>query len=295
MKRYIPINNMMDQFKEKKLITWIDKLRFYYIFFIWVGIVAVFGIIYFLTSNGDSYLIYNDGSKVIISNIVDAIYFSFITATSTGFGDIIPFGNFKFIAIIEVLFGLVLLAVVTSKLVSIKQDIILNEIYELSFNEKINRMRSSLLLFRQNLSRIITLIEINKIRVREVNDLYIQISLLEDTLSEVQQIMSQRKNNMFIKGIDPLNAELLFNSTNTSFDKLVELLRVLNQEKKDWKRNITVNMIDRCIKLYNKLYDILDKTSTIDVNAKKELRERKDSIIKSIHDEMGYEMGKIKK
>lgn len=285
---------MMDQFKEKRLITWIDKLKFYYIFFIWVGIVVLFGIIYYISSDSSSFLRYNDGTNSVIGNVVDAIYFSFITATSTGFGDIIPFGNFKFVAIIEVLFGLVLLAVVTSKLVSIKQDIILNEIYELSFNERINRMRSSLLLFRQNASRIITLIEINKIRTREVNDLYIQISLLEDTLSEIQQIMSQRKNNMFIKGIDPLNAELLFNSTNTSFSKLSELLKVLNQENRDWKRNITVNMINRCIKLYDKLYLVLEKTKTIDSNAKKELNERKKNVVKDIHKEMGYEMGDLK-
>jgi len=68
-------------------------------------------------------------------------------------------GFFKLISIFEVVFGLLLLAFVTSKLVSIKQDVILNEIYDISFNERLSMVRSSLLLFRQSLSRMMEKIE----------------------------------------------------------------------------------------------------------------------------------------
>ncbi len=87
----------------------------------------------------------------MINNLPDSIYFSFVTATTTGFGDFLPQGWFKLIVIAEVICGLLLLALVTSKLVSIKQDILLKEIYDMSFYERINRLRSGLLLFRQNL------------------------------------------------------------------------------------------------------------------------------------------------
>src|SRR3989338_6930496 len=127
-----------------KFVNWIDKLKFIHILILWVFIIMSFGMAYYFLANVNSFLYYNlDQSP--ITRVIDAVYFSFVAATTTGFGDIIPMGVFKIVSIIEVIFGLLLLALVTSKLVSIKQDMILDEIYESSLNEKINRLRSSLL------------------------------------------------------------------------------------------------------------------------------------------------------
>jgi len=112
----------------------IDRLKFKHIFLIWVSAIFFFGLIYHFSINSEAFLLYSkEGTHV--SGIKDAIYFSFVTATTTGFGDIIPVGYFKTVAVIEVIFGLLLLAVVTSKLISIKQDAILSELYEFSLND----------------------------------------------------------------------------------------------------------------------------------------------------------------
>lgn len=281
MKKFLSLNQLFDKFRKKGIGTWLDKLTFSRIFLIWTSIIMLFGFVYYLFRGNRSFLFYIPHNTTI-TGIFNSIYFSFITATSTGYGDILPFGFFKIIVILEVVFGLMLLAFVTSKLISIKQDIILNEIYEISFNEKINRLRSSLLVFRQNLSRIINKIEENSIRKREINDIYIYLSSLEDTLNEIMSLIDPSSSNYFKKVLDPLNTELLFNSILNSFERLNELIHLLNQAKSDWRREITLDLINRCISLNDSLFSKLHISKNIAEKTIVDLNSRKSKVIETI-------------
>jgi len=281
MKKFIPLNQLFVELRNKKLSTWLDKLNFSHIFIIWMSIVVTFGVMYHFLSTPSSLLIYTS-NKEQVTNLVDKIYFSFITATTTGFGDIIPLGFFKVVAIFEVISGLLLLAFVTSKLISIKQDIILNEIYELSFNEKINRLRSSLLVFRQNISRIINKIEENSIRKREINDMYIYISSLEDILNDITSLIDISGKSEFKKVLDTLSTELLFNSIINSFEKLNELITLLNQNKSDWRRDITINLINRCISITDTLFAKLNSSKNLTEKTITDLNIQKNKITEMI-------------
>src|SRR3989344_3551522 len=117
MKKFMQLEEMFDRIKSDKLNTWFDRLTFGHIFIIWACIITVFGILYHFFSGSASNLFYTRTGGPV-SSMLDSIYFSFITATTTGFGDIIPHGFFKVIAIFEAISGLLLLAFVTSKLVS---------------------------------------------------------------------------------------------------------------------------------------------------------------------------------
>ncbi len=281
MKRLLTLNEMFWTERQNKLNTWLDKLTFPRIFLLWTSVVAGFGFVYRFLSTDIHYLYYvHQGLPV--HDVVDSIYFSFITATSTGFGDIIPFGYFKIIAIFEVIFGLVLLAFVTSKLVSIKQNVILNEVYEISFHEKINRVRSSLLLFRQNVGRVIDRVEDKSIRSREVSDLYTFISSLEDTLNEVSMLMKRQGKTHFTKIIDPLDAELIFHSITHSFEKLGELIHILNNSGLDWRREVTLNFIQRCVDLDKSLLEKLEESNTLSEKTSLDIRTQNDKVLNKI-------------
>lgn len=263
MKNFIPLNNLIEQIKYKKFGSWIDKITFLNIFVIWTTVIVIFGIVYYLSSGNSSFLYYSNNKEKVIS-LIDNVYFSFVAATTAGFGDIVPSGFFKIITITELIFGLLLLAFVTSKLVSIKQDAILNELYETSFNEKIYKIRSSLLLFRQNISKIINKIEEKTIRKREINEIYTYLSFLEDILNEIKLQMEKSPDNSFTKVIDPLNIELIFNSIINSFEKLFELISSLEQNKLEWKRDITIQLIDKCISINKSLFERLNSEKLIE-------------------------------
>ncbi len=282
MKKYVPINDVIKEIRKSSLRIWTDKVSYFHILLIWVVVIVLFGYIYFYLQNGNSFLFYNIKGTTI-NNIRDAVYFSFVAATTTGFGDILPNGWFKLIAIVEVVFGLMLLAIVTSKLVSIKQDVILGELYELSFDERINRLRSSLLLFRQNLERMINKIEGKIISKRELNNLCIYLSSMEDTLNEVLALIRRPSTNHFIKNIDPVDTELIFNSILSSFNKLYELLTIMEEHKIEWRTGLTVSCIGKCIEVTEELFRKLDDLKNLMKPTVTEFNLRKSEIIEKIN------------
>ncbi len=272
----------------------LEKITFFRILLIWTGTITIFGIVYKLLSTGTSYL-YNPSQERIISSLLDSIYFSFITATSTGFGDIVPVGFFKILAIFEVIIGLLLLAFVTFKLVSLKQDIILSEIYEISFAERMNRLRSSLLLFRQNLNRAINKIEEGSIRKREVNELYLYFSTLEDIIIEISLIFNNG-GEKYRKEVDPVNTELIFNSMLQSLEKILELINSLNYQELEWKKEILLSLIKRILQKSQELTTNLKSSkmhsTTIILDFNKRFSLIKDSIFSLIKE---VEIQKVEK
>lgn len=118
MKNYIPIDALNTFVKKRKLEVFIDKVSFKQLFIAWFIIVLAMGFIYYYSADSQNYLAYQQSSEVV--DLVDSLYFSFITATSTGYGDIIPMGLNKLLSIIQVIFSLALFAIATSKLISIK-------------------------------------------------------------------------------------------------------------------------------------------------------------------------------
>lgn len=75
----------------------------------------------------------------------DCIYFSFVTATTVGYGDIVPSAAWaRALAAIEAMGGMVLVGAVISRLLSSQQEKLLQETHELAFNERLGRMQNSL-------------------------------------------------------------------------------------------------------------------------------------------------------
>jgi len=285
--RFIPVNELVNQIRAKSFETWFDRLTFLHIFVIWASVIVLFGVCYYVFTTPQSYLHYN-GMNAHVS-LWDHIYFSFITATTTGFGDIIPVGYFKLIAILQVIFGLLLLAFVTSKLVSIKQDIILNEIYEISFNERINRLRSSLLVFRQNLGRLLEKMEDKSVLKREISDLYVYLSSFEDALHEIHALMSGSAKSHYKKVLDPLNTEVLYNSVLQSFEKLNEFIHQANFNKLEWRREINIEMIHKCLIVNEALFERLMGHRNIPEKIRSDLMSKKKQQIELIKSELPKE------
>ncbi|MDD5086507.1 MAG: potassium channel family protein [Candidatus Nanoarchaeia archaeon] len=282
MKNYIPLNRMLRNFKKKSVNAWFDRLSFLHIFIIWAVVIIIFGVAYHSLTKDNSYLYQSIGNKTSLS-VFDAVYFSFITATTTGFGDIIPFGGFRILALVEVVCGLLLLAFVTSKLVSIKQDIILNEVYEISLSEKISRIRASLLLFRQNINRVMQRIEEGTIKKREIVDMYTYISPLEDSLHQIITLFTKSKSNNFTKEVDPVNAELIFISIIQSLEKLLELINLLENQNIEWRREITVSLINNSTKQSLILFENITTIKSLSNQSLKNLKSQAENAVQNIN------------
>jgi hypothetical protein len=76
--------------------------------------------------------------------LLTALYFSFVTATSLGYGDIVPVGPIRLLAVAEGAMGLFLFGCLVTKLVSRRQEQLMEEIHRNTFESRLGRVRTNL-------------------------------------------------------------------------------------------------------------------------------------------------------
>jgi potassium channel LctB len=112
----------------------------------WIGMILVFGLIYWVTgiSMGWGLQAGNVAVKPDLNGLETAIYFSFVTALSIGYGDVIPLGALRILAVTEGIAGLLIFGCVISKLVSHRQEELTEEIHRTTFEDRLDRVRTNL-------------------------------------------------------------------------------------------------------------------------------------------------------
>ena len=116
------------------------------LFLIWIGTVILCGCGYWLASLlGDHGLV--DAGVPLGTNLAglaSSVYFSFVTATSLGYGDIVPVGGARILAVTESVAALLLFGAVVAKFVSHRQDELVLEIHRVTFDDRLDRVQSNL-------------------------------------------------------------------------------------------------------------------------------------------------------
>jgi hypothetical protein len=123
---------------------------------LWFGTILVCAVTYWifsLTAMGGL----REGSRTVDSGaggFLTALYFSFVTATSVGFGDVVPLGILRGVAIAEAVLGLLIFGAVVSKLVSRRQEQVVSEIHRIAFEDRLERVQTDLHLVLSELQAI---------------------------------------------------------------------------------------------------------------------------------------------
>ena len=122
----------------------------------WLGMIIVFGVIYWLAGIGMGWGLQAGNAEVKpdLSGFATAIYFSFVTALSIGYGDVIPIGALRILAVIEGIAGLLVFGCVISKLVSRRQEELTAEIHQTTFEDRLDRVRTNLHLVFSDLGSV---------------------------------------------------------------------------------------------------------------------------------------------
>ena len=79
-----------------------------------------------------------------LHGFASAVYFSFVTATSIGYGDIVPLGGARVIAVAEAIIALLIFGAVVAKFVSHRQEELVSEIHRVTFEERLDRVETNL-------------------------------------------------------------------------------------------------------------------------------------------------------
>jgi len=116
------------------------------LFLIWIGTILLSGCGYWLAALIGEHALVEGGRPLgaDLKGFVSAVYFSFVTATSIGYGDIVPVGVARVIAVAEGIIALLVFGAVVAKFVSHRQEELVSEIHRVTFEERLDRVETNL-------------------------------------------------------------------------------------------------------------------------------------------------------
>lgn len=124
----------------------LERSSFVTLLGVWLGMVLVFGIVYAAAPVLLGAGLKEEGRLLgeSLPDIMTAIYFSFVTATSVGFGDVVPVGPIRILAVLESGLALLLFGVIVTKLVYNRQEDLIEQIHQIAFEDRLARVRTNL-------------------------------------------------------------------------------------------------------------------------------------------------------
>ena len=152
------------------LLDLVDRLSTAQVFAIWLAVILVCGAAYWLTDLSSGSGLAEAGARVRtnLSGLLTAIYFSFVTATSVGYGDVLPVGATRILAMTEAVAGLLIFGLLIAKFVSYRQEILVREIHGVTLEERLDRVQANLHLVVSELLAIATLCDDGATRVERL-------------------------------------------------------------------------------------------------------------------------------
>lgn len=113
---------------------------------LWLWMILGFGLIYWAAGawSGQGLRVGEAPVETNLGGLLTAIYFSFVTALSVGYGDVVPVGLVRVLAIVEGAAALLIFGCVISKLVSRRQEELTTEIHRIAFEDRLGRVRTNL-------------------------------------------------------------------------------------------------------------------------------------------------------
>jgi hypothetical protein len=113
---------------------------------VWACMTVLFGLLYWGAGfiEGEGLIWQSAGDRSVPVSLSDALYFSFVTVLSIGYGDLVPSGAVRVLALLQGAAGLLIFGAIISRLVSRRQDELLEEIHRNSFEDQIERVRTGL-------------------------------------------------------------------------------------------------------------------------------------------------------
>ncbi|SRR5579875_528117 len=154
------------------LVDFIDRQPTSRLFLFWLAMTLFFGLIYWTAGLMHHSGLYENGKRLdgSLGGLADSIYFSFITVTSVGYGDILPHGIARVMAIVEAIAGLLLFGAVISKFVSRRQDQVVQEIHRVTFDERLDRIQTNLHMVLSELQWVAMMYGEKRAPVARIND-----------------------------------------------------------------------------------------------------------------------------
>ena len=192
------------------------------LFLFWLATILACGTLFWFATIFDRQGLIENGAPIDTGfrGWLTAIYFSFVTATSVGYGDVVPRGLSRLLAVIEAVSGLLIFGAVVAKFVSRRQDELVREIHRVTFEERLDRVQTNLHLVISELQSIAALCDSPEPRLDRMGSRYESAVLIfAGELRAIHQLLYQPRNTP----PEPILAAILA-SLSSALATLVELI-----------------------------------------------------------------------
>ena len=209
------------------------------LFGIWLILGVSFGLAYFLLAlyapaHGPVPLSPENGYLFMFLN---SLYYSVVTATSTGYGDILPHGFSKFLSCLQSIIAVMVFVIFITKLMSQKQDQAIQEVHRLTYEDVFHNIREGLFIVRKDFNRMI-----EKVRAGETfkpddwTDLAIACEQIQMMVQEIPYFYANDENHhpTGIYTIDAKREQLLHEAVERTLRRLNQLLDAMAAHGIDW-------------------------------------------------------------
>ncbi len=218
--------------KKRDLMDWIDKFSYKTIFVLWLANACLFALIYTLLSyspgNGPTSI----DSFSLEGRLLNSLYYSVITATNTGYGDIVPQGLSRAFAALESFGGLFLFALFMARLVSRYQDVAIRQMHKISLEGISHAVREDLYIVRRDFEHILHVAKTSHaLGEQEWNRLSIAYKQISNLLHEIPNFYDYQ-HHLYV--IDLRREELLVEAFHRTLHRVNNLLDTLQRENIDW-------------------------------------------------------------
>lgn len=213
------------------------------------GTILLFGIVYFvlatfLPGHGPSI----PGGAHPLLRFLESLYFSTITATTVGYGDIAPHGFSKILVGFQAISSLFIFAVLVSKPISERQEAALYQMHQMTFDEIFNATREGFFIVRKDLDQLTeeaqTSGSLKPVSIENLTTAYRQAQVF---LEEIPKFYDTERK-LYI--IDERREGLLLESVERTFDRLLSLLKILDTDHISWREHRTnVDQLEELLSL----------------------------------------------
>ncbi len=216
-----------------RIISMITELSYSALFLVWIGIVLGFAVLYFKLSlwfpaHGPNL----PSEMTLVGRFLDCAYYSIITATSVGYGDIVPQGFSKALACVQSIMALFVFAVFVTKLVSNRQEITLQQVHRLTFEDVFHNTREGLYIIRKDFDHIMKEAEAEQ-NISEENWGTL-VTAYRQAQSLIQKIPDFYGETNHLYTLDERREQLLHEAVHRTLHRINQMLNHLSRENIDW-------------------------------------------------------------
>lgn len=222
---------------------------------IWVLVAVAFAFLYYFLPGE----LISGRTGQPITDLLDYIYFSFVTILTVGYGDIVAQGFIRVLTAVEGLIGWILFGLIVYKVVSVKEDIILKEIHKLSNDQYLSRIRNFLFISNTNLTRFVKDVRSKKIQNHGVTyELEVISTTLRSNIEDAVKFLLTNQGS--INGeLEEEEINILISGIDLCIDNLV---KALDTHPKTFQEDrVIVGNVSKIVESVRKIHTSCEMTS----------------------------------